>query len=120
MPGAGTARASSRWLSRLVCVDLGHADALVRGRAERRGGGTLAIRVSSGLPLRAFCLLFGASRTLRFAHSHLIAAMRAGGHDVAGREALLKYVLRPAVAQESAVAARWEMSRDDSYDHATR
>ena len=31
----------------------------------------------------------------------LHAATRAGGHDVAGREALLKYVLRPAVAQES-------------------
>ncbi|MBL0197677.1 MAG: transposase [Myxococcales bacterium] len=30
----------------------------------------------------------------------LHAATRAGGHDVAGREALLKYVLRPAVAQE--------------------
>jgi hypothetical protein len=31
----------------------------------------------------------------------LHAATRAGGLDVAGREALLKYVLRPAVAQES-------------------
>ena len=30
----------------------------------------------------------------------LHAATRAGGHDEAGREALLKYVLRPAVAQE--------------------
>ena len=30
----------------------------------------------------------------------LHAATRAGGHDVAGREVLLKYVLRPAVAQE--------------------
>ncbi len=31
----------------------------------------------------------------------LHAATRAGGHDEAGREALLKYILRPAVAQES-------------------
>jgi hypothetical protein len=30
----------------------------------------------------------------------LHAATRAGGHDDAGREALLKYILRPAVAQE--------------------
>ncbi len=30
----------------------------------------------------------------------LHAATRAGGHDEAGREALLKYILRPAVAQE--------------------
>ena len=30
----------------------------------------------------------------------LHAATRAGGHDEAGREALLKYVLRPSVAQE--------------------
>ena len=31
----------------------------------------------------------------------LHAATRRGGHDVAGRDALLKYILRPAVAQES-------------------
>jgi hypothetical protein len=30
----------------------------------------------------------------------LHAATRAGGHDEAGREALLKYILRPSVAQE--------------------
>jgi len=30
----------------------------------------------------------------------LHAATRAGGHDAAGREALLRYVLRPPVAQE--------------------
>jgi hypothetical protein len=30
----------------------------------------------------------------------LHAATRAGGHDEQGREALLKYILRPAVAQE--------------------
>ena len=33
----------------------------------------------------------------------LHAATRAGGHDEAGREALLKYILRPAVAHERVI-----------------
>jgi hypothetical protein len=36
----------------------------------------------------------------------LHAATRAGGADLAGREALLKYILRPAVAQERIVAGK--------------
>ena len=52
------------------------------------------------LPFERRPMVFERPLCVAFDGFTLHAATRAGGHDVAGREALLKYILRPAVAQE--------------------
>ena len=104
----------TKYLRRRGLLDDGDGDGAEEWDASERGGLTrLAASAVSGamppagpewrrgaLPLRHRAMVFERPLCVALDGLTLHAATRAGGIDEAGREALLKYILRPAVAQE--------------------
>jgi len=105
----------TKYLRRRGLVDTGDdgGDEEEDGASERAGLSRLAASAVSGamppagpewrrgaLPLRHRAMEFERPLCVALDGFTLHAATRAGGLDEPGREALLKYILRPAVAQE--------------------
>ncbi len=103
----------TRYLRRRGLLEEGEDDAEGDDTAERAGLTRLAASAVSGvtppagpewrrgaLPLARRPMVFERPLCVALDGFTLHAATRAGGGDEPGREALLKYILRPAVAQE--------------------
>jgi hypothetical protein len=102
----------TKYLRRRGLLEAGDDDA-VEEASERAGLTRLAASAVSGvrppagpewrrgaLPVTHRALVFERPLCVALDGFTLHAATRAGGLDETGREALLKYILRPAVAQE--------------------